>query len=199
MHSDVTKIISESQYRGHTIKIVEREKGRTFLYFYVTDSRNHPCGGMYHYGYSDISEKDLSDIKIAIPKIQNGIDANIDLHEKYEKEKAEKKQKMNWTGRRFKRGDFVHFKGDEKYPAEDTYVWTHFGHHGLEYYIIEHSQGIDRINFINKPPYKKFGLGADGFEAIHSSQLNEGLKYIAIYPKEFQGETDELIMIKEAE
>lgn len=193
MHSDITKIIHESKYREFTIKIVERETDRKFLYFYVLDAK----GGISYAGDREVTENDLSDLGIAVPKIKSCIDTYIAMREKWHQEELEKKKKMNWTGRTFKRGDFVHFKGNDKYTPEDTYVWTYFGHLGMEYYLIEHVQGLDMSAFINKRPFKKFGIGADGFEAIHSSLLEEGKKYLPIYCTEFQGETDELIMLKE--
>lgn len=199
MHNDITKTLHESEHRDHKIIIVERNmQGRVFLYFYVLGKSGNECGGMYYGGYSNVTEKDLEDLSICVPKIKLCIDDSIALHEKYEKEKLEKKLKMKWTGRCFKRGDFVHYKGDKDHMSVDTHVWTHFGHCGLEYYVIEHPQGKDRIHFINKPPYRRFGVGADGFEAIHSSTLQNGLKYLALYCNEFQGETDELVMIKES-
>ena len=198
MHPDVKRIIHETTHKGHTIKIVERDmfsrRPRLFLYLYILDSKNNET-----YIGQHIEEEELKNVEIVIPKIHKLIDANIEYRIKWEEEKLEKKNKMNWTGRTFKRGDFVHYKGSEKYKPQDTYVWTHFGHCGMEYYVIEHDEGGGIENFINKRPFRKFGIGADGFEAIHSSQLDEKLKYIKIYCNEFEGETDELILIKEAD
>lgn len=193
MHSDITKIISEFEHRGYTVKIVEREMDRKFLYCYVFDSKgNDTC-----MGNNNAKEEDLNDLNICIPKLKKCIDDDITSREKWAAEKREKKEKMKWTGRKFKRGNFVHYKGSERYNPIDTCVWTHWGHDGMEYYLIEHPQGQDMDNFINKRPFKSFGVGADGFEAVHSSQLQEGLKYLPIYCTEFQGETDELILLKE--
>lgn len=198
MHNDITKIISESQYREHTIKIVERDmfsrRPRLFLYLYVLNSKNNET-----YIGQHIKEEELKNVETVISKIHKLIDEDIESRIKWEEEKLEKKRQMNWTGRQFKRGDFVHYKGSEKYKSCNTYVWTHFGHCGIDYYVIEHEQGDGIDNFINKRPFRRFGVGADGFEAIHSSELDEKLKYIKIHCKEFQWETDELAMIKEAE
>lgn len=172
---------------------------RLFLYFYLFDNKGNERGGMHYVGYADVTEEDLGDLNIAIPKIKKCIDQDIADHERWLKEKLAKQKKMKWTGRTFKRGDFVHFKGNDKYISVDTYVWTFFGHMMLEYYIVEHPQGKDMYSFTNKPPFRRFGIGADGFESVHSSQLQEGLKYIAVHCKEFQFETDELVMLKEAE
>ena len=84
---------------------------------------------------------------------------------------------------KFKRGDRVNFKGVEKgyrdngvyepvtlKPATGTYVWAVMLHLMIRY-VIEHPEGEPRENFFAKPPFP------DGFEAIHSSLLQEGLTY----------------------
>lgn len=195
MHSDITKIISEFKYKNHTVKIVERSMDGLFLYFYVFDSNNRECGGINYFGFDDVTKEDLSDLSVAIPKIKSGIDYLISFHLESEKSELDKKIKMNWTGRTFKRGDFVHFKGKDKYKSVDTYVWTYFAHESIEYYLIEHPDGMNRSDFMAKPPFKHL----DGFECVHSSQLQEGLKYLPIYCEEFQRETDELEIIKEVQ
>ena len=110
------------------------------------------------------------------------------FYEKCAKEKSEEKEKLNWTGQVFSRGDFVHFKGNEKYKPYDTYVWDLFGHLGLAYYLIEHPDGHDRQVWLDNS-----GMG-DGFECVHSSMLDAELKYIQI-DCQFINETDELALI----
>ena len=77
---------------------------------------------------------------------------------------------------KFKRGDKVNFKGNDKFPScTGTYVWAVMEHLCL-LYVIEHHSGAPRSEFMSKPPFP------DGFESIHSSLLREGCRYI--YAKE---------------
>lgn len=123
-------------------------------------------------------------------------------------ESGDEPKPINWQSRNiFKRGDRVNYRpqnfkngnGDETTsgdvsvsivkddrilraqnggkdfkPVNGTYVWTHFGHLSFEGYVIQHPDGFDKSHFINDPD----GDFDDGFEAVHSSQLKDGLKYI---------------------
>lgn len=187
LHSDITKYIHEFDYKSYSVKIVERKmQQRIFNYLYILDEKgNDKC-----YATNMIEKSDLSDLNICIPKIKNAIDEMILFYEKCAKKEADEKERLNWTGQVFKRGDFVHFKGNEKYKPYDTYVWTSFGHLGLAYYLVEHPDGHDRQGWLDN-----CGMG-DGFECVHSSMLDEDVKYIQIDCK-FTNETDELILIRE--
>lgn len=100
-------------------------------------------------------------------------------------------EKKEWTGQKFQRADHVHFVGNDKFKAVNTYVWTFFCHMSLSFYLIEHHDGLPASTWFAKPPFR------DGFEAVHSSELQEDLKYIQINcPKEHPGETDQLILLK---
>ncbi len=78
---------------------------------------------------------------------------------------------------KFKRGDKVNFKGNETLaPVQGTFVWAILAHMGLNLHVIEHHDGFPREHFFAKPPFP------DGFEAIHSSLLKDGLTYA--YAKE---------------
>jgi hypothetical protein len=193
LHNTIREV-HEFEYRDYKVKIVERKMDRRkFLDFYLINPQGKDEGGMHYVFFSDIKEEDLADLSIAIPKIKLCLDDKIDTHLKWAEEKIQKKKEVNWTGQSFKRGDYVHFKGNDKYKPCDTYVWTHFGHMMLEFYLIQHHDGQDRSNWMAKPPFENM----DGFECVHSSQLKEGLKYIQINcHEEFQGETDELILLE---
>jgi len=56
--------------------------------------------------------------------------------------------------------------------ATGTFVWTWFAHLMEWGYVIEHPEGHPKKEFLAKPPFK------DGFESIHSSELEDGKKYI---------------------
>lgn len=84
---------------------------------------------------------------------------------------------------KFKRGDKVDFSGGEtaiyhngQYtpktikPVFGTFVWAIMAHLQVEY-VIEHPDGFPKEDFLAKEPFK------DGFEAIHSSELKDGLTY----------------------
>ncbi len=80
-----------------------------------------------------------------------------------------------------KRGDHVHFIGNENFIAiDDTYVWAIMAHMMVQL-VIEHPDGHPKSSFIKDYLAGKF---PDGFEAIHSSQLRDGLKYIYANPSE---------------
>lgn len=194
MHTDIVREIHTFDYKGYNTKIVERKmQGKLFLYFYVFDSDGNDAGGMHHVFYDDITQEVLSDIPVAVSKIKSCIDKSIACDLKYEEQIRQKKKQLGWTGRKFNRGDFVHFMGSEKYKPYDTYVWTHFMHEGMDYYLVEHYQGDDRSRWMAKPPFEH----NDGFESVHSSQLREGKKYIQIdCHEEFTGETDQLVLIR---
>lgn len=192
MHKDIVRSIHEFEHSGYTVKIVERKMGSVpFPYFYVLDSQGNTCGGMNYYFFSSVSHEDLEDLSISVPKIKLCIDKMVASQLKRDEEIAQKKLDRNWTGQRFERGDFVHFKGNTDYEPYDTFVWAHFAHMRLEYYLIEHHQGQPSSKWMSKPPFQ------DGFEAVHSSQLKDGLLYIQINcHEEFRGETDELILLE---
>jgi hypothetical protein len=193
MHDDIVRVIQEFEHNGHKVTIVERKMDGLFLYFYVLNEHGINVGGTNYVFFSDVTEGDLSDLSIAVPKIKMCIDEMVLCHIKFKAEKLQKKKEMNWTGQKFKRGDYVHFKGNDQYKPCDTYIWTHFGHESMEFYLIEHKEGYDRSNWTSKPPFENI----DGFESVHSNQLKDGLKYIQINcHEEFQGETDELILLK---
>ncbi len=102
------------------------------------------------------------------------------------------KTREEWTGRSFKRGDHVHFKGTEILKPYDTYVWTVFAHRSICFYIIEHPDGHYASRWMASGGFD------DGFESVHSSELNPDLKYIQINcSDDFFGETDELVLIEE--
>lgn len=188
LHSDITKYIHEFDYRDHSVKIVERKMklSNPFLYIYILDSKgNDTC-----LGANNFKEEDLKDLENTIPKIKQKIDEDIENRIRWAAETENEKKQLNWTGRVFRRGDFVHFKGNNIYKPYDTFVWTLFGHGGLSYYIIEHPDGHDRQAWLDN-----CGMG-DGFECVHSSMLDEDVKYIQIDCK-FTNETDELILIRE--
>ena len=190
MHSDVTKVVQELIYYTHTVKIVERWRmGKAFLYFYVFDADGKEVGGTDYFHFKDV--KDLSDLSVAIPQIKSCIKKMVEQKMHWWREREKKKEAMNWTGRMFNRHDYVHFKGNDKYKPCDTYVWTHFAHLSLDYYIIQHHDGNLRDRWLNKKN--------DGFESIHSKYLDEGLKYIQVdCSKDFQFETDALVLIMSA-
>ncbi len=197
LHKDITKYIHEFEHNGYITKIVERKRhdGTLFLYFYVLDSKNNECGGMHYYGF-DITENDLSDLNICIPKIKSSIDKKIEDRLKWDEEKRQKKISMNWTGQKFERGDYVYFKGNDKFKTYHSYVWTLFGHDGLSFYLIEHPDGYHRSSWMDKPPFEN----QDGFESVHSSELDEEINYIQINcSNDFFGETNELVLIKKTE
>lgn len=85
-------------------------------------------------------------------------------------------------GLKFKRGDCVDYKGGETSifhgsyqvktlePNPKTYVWAII-EHGVTQYVIEHKGGFPKEYFLAKRGQR------DGFESIHSSQLQDGLKY----------------------
>lgn len=95
---------------------------------------------------------------------------------------------------KFKRGDYVYFKGNNKYNACYSYVWTFFSHDGLSFYLIEHPNGLNRSNWLSKPPFEHI----DGFESIPSYMLDEDVKYIQINC-DMLGNTNELTLIKKSE
>ena len=189
---DIKKVIHEFEHNKYRVKIVERKNrfdNNPFLYFYVLDNFR-VCGGMNYAGFGSVSKEDLLDLSVCVPKIKAGIDECISDSIRWAQEKEEKRKELQWTGESFKRGDYVLFKGNDKYKPLVSYVWTHFGHLSMEFYIIEHEDGEDRERWLTS------GQFPDGFECVHSSQLQEGLKYIQINCHEyFQGETDELEMI----
>lgn len=94
--------------------------------------------------------------------------------------------------RKFERGDYVYFIGNEKYKPCHSYVWTFFGHDGLSFYLIEHNDGESRENWMYKPPFEHI----DGFESVHSCMLDADINYIQINCDVY-GETNELTLIKE--
>lgn len=193
LNGDIVKYIHCFVYRGFEVKITERKNHvlsnvPTFLYLYIIDSN-----GRENYCCQGIRDLELKDLNVAIPKIQEAIDKDIEKRAEWDNEAKERKQHLKWTGRKFKRGEPVYFKGNEKYKATQSFVWTYFGHMSLAFYIIEHPDGEDRSRWLAKPPFEH----NDGFECVHSSQLQEGLKYIQINcSEEFYGETDELKLIE---
>ena len=193
-HQDIIRYVHDFEHIGYTVRIVERKmNSRLFLYFYVFDLDVHQCGGSNYVFFGDVKEEDLSDLDVAVPKIKTCIDNMVASHIKWKAEKLQRKKELNWIGQTFKRGDAVYFKGNSQFVPTNTFVWTYFGHDGLEFYLIAHNDGYDRSNWMAKPPF----ANQDGFECVHSSQLQEGLKYIQIdCSREFQGETDELVLLK---
>ena len=193
MHNDLIGHICEFHYRDHEVLIVQRQIGSKppFLWFYVFDLEEVMVGGTNFVHFSEVKEDDLNSLIIAEQKIKVCIDKMLSSRETGEQEKEQKKKYLNWKGRIFKRGDCVHFKGNKEYKATDTYVWSHCCNMTMDCYIIEHEDGIDRENFL-APEHEE-----DGFELVHPSELNEGLKYIAVHcHPDFEFETDELEILK---
>lgn len=175
----------EFEYLEHKVQIDRRKSDKEPYNISIY----YPKGGSRH---GSTYPHKFTEIEPVIKYAKEEIDNYIIISKKVEEEFAERRKL--WKGRKFKRGDFVHFKGDDKYKAQDTYVWTWFGHLSLAYYIIEHTDGIDRSHFLAGPGWR------DGFESVHSSQLKEGLKYIQVECSGyFPDETDQLELIKEAE
>jgi hypothetical protein len=98
---------------------------------------------------------------------------------------------------KFRRGDKVNYRpkensetwsnGNKKFkPVDGTYIWTWFGHLSLDGYVIQHKDGFPRAYFIKDYLEGNF---PDGFEAVHSSELKDGLKYI-------WASEDELVLVK---
>lgn len=207
MSNEVIRVIHEFEYNGYTTKIVERKleyksclksqcSSELFLDFDVYDSNGNHHGGLNYVYFNDVKKEELSDLSIAVPKIKDCIDYMIKSHLEFEAETERKKKEINWTGQEFQRGDYVHYKGSSEFKPCDTYVWTFFSHMGSEFYLIEHKDGFDRSSWMTKPPFEEI----DGFESVHSSQLGEDLAYIEIdCSRDFQGETDELILLKRKE
>lgn len=158
---------------------------RLFLCLYILDQKgNDTCIGQNYF-----KEEHLVDFESAIPKIKLQIDKDIAERKRWAEEKEQRKKDLKWTGQKFKRGDYVFFKGNDKYKPVYSYVWTHFCHGAIDFYVIEHEDGEDRKRWLAKPPFEN----QDGFECVHSSQLQEGLKYIQVNcSEEFQFETDKL-------
>ncbi len=194
LHNDITKYIHEFEYNGYATKIVERTMRMRppFLYIYILDTNgNDTC-----IGQNNFKEEDLKDLDSVIPKIKQEIDKDISQRKKWTLEKENLKKKLNWTGKSFERGDYVYFKGNENFKPCHSYVWILFGHGGLGFYLIEHPDGNHRSNWMSKPPFEHI----DGFESVHSSMLDEEIKYIQINcSDEFFNETDELTLIKKTE
>lgn len=84
----------------------------------------------------------------------------------------------------YKRGDRVNYKGDENGDGAvtGTYVWATMAHEILRY-VIEHPQGHPKSAFIQDYLQGRF---PDGFEAVHSSMLNDDLLYIYADPEELE-------------
>jgi hypothetical protein len=87
----------------------------------------------------------------------------------------------------FKRGDKVNYNPDaaapdpcycievQKYkPVNGSFVWARFAHLHTDVVIIEHPDGHDKSAFTASGNFE------DGFESVHSSQLNDGVKYIGV-------------------
>lgn len=63
-------------------------------------------------------------------------------------------------------------KNNSRYKAtQGTYVWA-IMYHLMIKYVIEHPEGRGKLSFMASDGF------SDGFEAIHSSELDEGKKYI---------------------
>lgn len=72
-----------------------------------------------------------------------------------------------------KRGTKVNFKGNEYFkPIQGTYIWAKLEHLSLSLYVVQHPDGNPKQNFMAKPPLE------DGFEAVHSKELDENYFYV---------------------
>ena len=67
-------------------------------------------------------------------------------------------------------------------PVKGTYVHATL-HHGISRYVIQHPNGFSKEHFLKD--YLK-GRFDDGFEAVHSSQLKSGLKFIWASPDDLE-------------
>jgi len=82
---------------------------------------------------------------------------------------------------KFKRGDKVNFKGNEKFsPAFWTYVWA-VNQHEMDSCYIQHLNGN-----ISKSLIRENGGFEDGFESPHSSNFKAGLRYICVTENELE-------------
>ncbi len=77
----------------------------------------------------------------------------------------------------YKRGDKVDYNPEDRNgtPCKGTYVWAIMEHLMIRY-VIEHPNGHPKSRFTAS------GNFPDGFESIHSSQLDDNLLYM--YAKE---------------
>lgn len=83
----------------------------------------------------------------------------------------------------FNRKDRVNYKpaivtindGRAFEPVNGTYIWASLVHDGFKAYVIQHADGFPKSHFIKDYLEGKF---PDGFEAVHSKDLKDGLKYI---------------------
>lgn len=78
-----------------------------------------------------------------------------------------------------KKGDRVCFKGNREFkPLDETYIAAISCHEMLAYYI-EHPDGNK-----TKQSIRRNGGFPDGFESPHSSDFEEGKRYIFAIPEE---------------
>lgn len=80
---------------------------------------------------------------------------------------------QNWIFYRFHRGDLVSYEGfDKMKPLKETYVWSVVDHIGIIRVLIQHPDGS-----VTKETLKHNDGFCDGFENVHSSEVQKGLHY----------------------
>lgn len=73
----------------------------------------------------------------------------------------------------FGKGDKVNYLGgNNTKEIKGTYIWAVETSTGIIRYVIEHPDGMPKSHFMAKDPFP------DGFDAVHSSELKDGMKYI---------------------
>jgi len=98
------------------------------------------------------------------------------------------KEHNHFEANPLKRGSHVSFKGNEEFCAiESTYVWAICFHEMIRI-VVQHKDGFPKSYFISD--YLK-GRFPDGFESVHSSELEDDKKYIYVMPTELELITNE--------
>lgn len=92
------------------------------------------------------------------------------------------KEHNHFEANPLKRGSKVKFKGNDEFSPENTYVWT-VTFHKMIRIVVQHKDGFPKSHFIQDYLEGRF---PDGFEAVHSSELDDNFKYIYVMPSELE-------------